>query len=111
MLERGGNALRVVRKDGRIYTVAGNGEKGRADGIGIEARFHGPKHICADPDGNIYVADDVNHLIRKFDPKTGAVTTVLGRGKIKLKQPHGVTWEKGKLYVVDSSNNRILRVE
>ena len=111
VLERGGNALRVVRKDGRIYTVAGNGEKGRADGIGIEARFHGPKHICADPDGNIYVADDVNHLIRKFDPKTGAVTTVLGRGKIKLKQPHGVTWEKGKLYVVDSSNNRILRVE
>ena len=38
------------------------------------------QHICADPDGNIY-GDDVNHLIRKFDPKTGAVATVLGRGK------------------------------
>ena len=39
------------------------------------------------------------------------VSTLLGRGKIKLKQPHGVTWEKGKLYVVDSSNHRILRVD
>ena len=57
------------------------------------------------------MADDVNHLIRKFDPKTGEVSTVLGRGKIKLKQPHGVTWQKGKLYVVDSSNHRILRVD
>ena len=57
------------------------------------------------------MADDVNHLIRKFNPKTREVSTLLGRGKIKLKQPHGVTWEKGKLYVVDTSNQRILRVE
>ena len=57
------------------------------------------------------MADDVNHLIRKFDPKTREVSTLLGRGKIKLKQPHGVAWEEGKLYVVDSSNQRILRVE
>ena len=59
----------------------------------------------------MFIAEDVNHLIRKYDPKTGTVTTVLGRGKIKLKQPHGETWEQSKLYVVDSSNDRILRVE
>ena len=59
----------------------------------------------------MFIADDVNNLIRKYDPKTGTVTTVLGRGKIKLKQPHGETWEQSKLYVVDSSNDRILRVE
>ena len=111
VLERGGHALRVVRPDGRIYTVAGNGEKGNSDGMGSAARFNGPKHICADPAGNIYVADDVNHLIRKYEPKTGEVSTVLGRGKVKLSKPHGVTWDKGKLYIVDSSNHRILRVE
>jgi len=111
VLERGGHALRVVRPDGRIYTVAGNGEKGNSDGRGSAARFNGPKHICADPAGNIYVADDVNHLIRKYEPKTGEVSTVLGRGKVKLSKPHGVTWDKGKLYIVDSSNHRILRVE
>ena len=59
----------------------------------------------------MFIADDVNHLIQKYDPKTGTVTTVLGRGKIKLKQPHGVTWEQGKLYVVESSNDRIFHVE
>ena len=57
------------------------------------------------------MADDVNHLIRKFDSKAREVSTLLGRGKIKLKQPHDVAWEKGKLYAVDSSNQRILRVE
>ena len=57
------------------------------------------------------MADDVNHLIRKFSPKTREVSTLLGRKKIKLKQPHGVAREKGKLYVVDSSNQRILRLE
>jgi len=111
VLERGGHALRVVRPDGRIYTVAGNGEKGNSDGMGSAARFNGPKHICADPSGNIYVADDVNHLIRKYEPKIGEVSSVLGRGKVKLSKPHGVTWDKGKLYIVDSSNHRILRVE
>ena len=111
VLKRGGHAQRVIRPDGKIYTVAGNGNKGSADGVGSVARFRGPKHICTDPAGNVYVADDVNHLIRKFNPKTREVSTLLGRGKIKLKQPHGVAWEKGKLYVVDSCNQRILRVE
>ena len=40
VLERGGHALRVVRLDGRIYTVAGNGEKGNSDGGGSAARFN-----------------------------------------------------------------------
>ena len=35
----------------------------------------------------------------------------LGHGKVKLDYPHGVTWEKGKLYVVDTGHNRILRIE
>ena len=112
VLERGGHALRVIRPDAKkIYTVAGNGNKGSADGVGSVARFRGPKHICNDPAGNVYVADDVNHMIRKFNPKTREVSTLLGHGKIKLKQPHGVTWQKGKLNVVDSSSHRILRVD
>jgi len=61
LLERGGNALRVIRPDGKIYTVAGNRQKGSADGIRSAARFSGPKHICTDPAGNVFVADDVNH--------------------------------------------------
>ena len=114
ILERSGNALRAVGADGVIRTVAGTGRKGFRDGEALQALFGSPKHICCDPDGNVYIADDVNKAIRKFNPKTGRVSTVLGRGfgdpKIKLQRPHGVRWHKGHLYVVDTGHNRILRI-
>jgi sugar lactone lactonase YvrE len=111
VLERGGHALRVVHPNGRIYTVAGTGKKGREDGPGKQATLGAPKHICVDAAGNVYIADEANDLIRKYDPKTGEVSTVLGHGKVKLDYPHGVTWHNGKLYVVDTGHNRILRID
>jgi sugar lactone lactonase YvrE len=111
VLERGGHALRVVRPNGKIFTVAGTGKKGRRDGPSKQATLGAPKHICVDDADNVYIADEANDLIRKFNPRTGKVSTVLGHGKVKLDYPHGVTWEKGKLYVVDTGNNRILRIE
>ena len=111
VLERGGHALRVVRPDGLIYTVAGTGKKGKKDGPGKLAELGAPKHICVDDEDNVYIADEANDLIRKYDASTGTVSTVLGHGKVKLDYPHGVTWEKGKLYVVDTGHNRILRLD
>tara|TARA_Y100001934_G_scaffold59931_1_gene74228 strand:+ start:151 stop:1173 length:1023 start_codon:yes stop_codon:yes gene_type:complete len=111
VLERGGHALRVVRPDGLIYTVAGTGKKGKKDGPGKLAELGAPKHICVDDEDNVYIADEANDLIRKYDASTGMVSTVLGHGKVKLDYPHGVTWEKGKLYVVDTGHNRILRLD
>ncbi|MBC8325317.1 MAG: hypothetical protein H8E27_06790 [Verrucomicrobia subdivision 3 bacterium] len=111
ILERSGHALRVVRSNGKIYTVVGTGKKGRKDGSGKQATLGAPKHICVDDKDNVYIADEANDLIRKFDPKTGQVSTVLGHGKVKLDYPHGVTWEKGRLYVVDTGHNRILRID
>lgn len=110
ILERSGNALRVVDKHGNIRTVAGTGEKGFVDGAGTQAKFSGPKHLCVDNEDNVYIADDKNNAIRKYDSGTGMVTTVLGRGQgnITLSGPHGVCFHDGKLYVVDSGNNRIL---
>ena len=114
ILERNGNALRVVRPDGTIHTVAGNGEQGFRDGAALQAQFGSPKHISCDPEGNVYIADDVNGAIRKYDPDTGQVSTVLGRGygdpKITLEHPHGVCWHAGWLYVVDTGHSRILRL-
>ena len=114
ILERGGNALRAVAKDGVIRTVAGTGRKGFRDGEALQALFGSPKHICCDPAGNVYIADDANKAIRKFNPRTRRVSTVLGRGfgdpKIKLQRPHGVRWHQGHLYVVDTGHNRILRI-
>lgn len=115
ILERGGNALRVVRSDGSIYTVAGTGAVGTHDGPGAQAAFKGPKHLCIDDQDRVIIADAENHLIRRFDPASGMVSTILGNGQgtpvVKLNRPHGVCVYQGALYVADSYNNRILRVD
>jgi DNA-binding beta-propeller fold protein YncE len=111
ILERSGHALRVVRPNGKIFTVAGTGKRGKKDGPGKQATLSAPKHICVDAGDNVYIADEANDLIRKYYAKTGEVSTVLGHGKVKLDYPHGVTWEKGKLYIVDTGHNRILRID
>ena len=115
VLERGGHALRVVQVDGTIRTIAGTGKKGYRDGTALQAMLGAPKHICCDPDGKVYIADDLNGAIRRYDPKTETLTTVLGRGhgndKLTLSHPHGVRWHQGWLYVVDTGNNRLMRIQ
>ena len=111
IVERGGNALRVVDTTGKVRTVAGSGKKGKADGFGKEATFNGPKHLAIDSAGAVYIADDNNHLVRCFNPKTGEVTTVLGGGEFKLNRPHGVQVHNGWLYIADSWNHRVMRLK
>lgn len=115
VLERGGNALRMVDTDGRIRTVAGSGERGFRDGVGDEVAFGAPKHLCLDNQGRVYIADDLNGAIRRYDPVSNRVTTILGRGfgdsRIQLLNPHGVCVHDGYLYVADSSQNRIIRLQ
>jgi sugar lactone lactonase YvrE len=126
VLERGGHALRVVDAAGKIRTVAGTGKKG-ADGDGGEANkatLNGPKHLCLDLDGTILIADTENHVIRRYNPRDAKITRVAGTGKrgtggvggpalsVELNQPHGVyVHPSGALYISDSSNNRILKIE
>jgi DNA-binding beta-propeller fold protein YncE len=78
VLERNGHALRVIHPDGKIYTLAGTGKKGHKDGPALQATFNGPKHLCIDRKERIVIADDNNHLIRLYDPKTKSVSTILG---------------------------------
>ena len=114
ILERGGHALRRVGTDGRIQTVAGTGKKGFSNGAALQSQFDSPKHICVDEHDRVFVADDTNAAIRCYDPATETVSTILGQGfgdkRITLHQPHGVTIEKGVLYVCDTSHNRIVKV-
>lgn len=112
ILERGGHALRVVSPDGKIRTVVGTGKSGKQDGPGPEATMNGPKHLCIDRDDSVIIADAENHLIRRYDPKTGAIATILDAKTIPLHRPHGVYVDRqGVLFVVDSYHHRVLRVE
>ena len=112
VLERGGNALRIVRPNGKVFTLAGTGKKGKQDGPAKQATFAGPKHLCMDKQGNVIIADDNNHLIRLYDPKAKTVSTILGgeaKPKTKLNRPHGVAIAPdGALWVCDSWNDRVL---
>jgi sugar lactone lactonase YvrE len=115
VLERSGHALRVIQPNGRIFTVAGTGKPGALDGKALEAQLNSPKHLCVDDADNVFIADDQNQAIRKYDPRAETLTTVLGRGigqpAIQLSRPHGVCFEQGKLYVVDTGHDRVLRVD
>jgi sugar lactone lactonase YvrE len=125
VLERSGQALRVVDRQGTIRTVAGTGQAGPAgdDGPALKATLRGPKHLCIDHDQNIVIADTDNHVIRRYLPQQGTLVRVAGTGKVgtagvggppdkaEFNQPHGVCVDAaGTLFIVDSHNDRVLKV-
>jgi sugar lactone lactonase YvrE len=124
ILERGGHCLRVVEVDGTIRTVAGTGAKGDS-GDGGDARkatMNGPKDLSVDRDGSVLIADCENHVIRRYDPRSGVITRVAGTGskgkgaagaplETALDRPHGVhVGPDGALYICDSNNHRVLKL-
>jgi DNA-binding beta-propeller fold protein YncE len=126
VLERNGHALRVIDKDGKIRTVAGSGKKGGGGngGPALKAEFNGPKYVSIDRDGSVLIADTENHQIRRYVPGKETVELVMGTGKAgkefdadplkcELARPHGVSVhpKTGDLYIADSDNGRILKVE
>jgi sugar lactone lactonase YvrE len=62
-----------------VSTLAGSGVLGSADGTGNQASFNNPGGIAVDASGNVYVADQTNHKIRKIT-SAGVVTTFAGSG-------------------------------
>ncbi|MHC5002927.1 MAG: NHL repeat-containing protein, partial [Planctomycetota bacterium] len=76
----------VVRKvdfsTGFISTVMGTGSSGYSgDGdVGTAAQVSAPDGVAVDADGNIYVADTGNHMLRWIDAGTGEVGTLNGAG-------------------------------
>ena len=124
--ERNGHALRVVDPDGRIRTIAGNGEAGYAgdDGPARDAKLNGPKSLSMDGE-DVLITDTENHVIRRYSPKDGRITRVAGTGVLgsdgvggpatscQLNRPHGAhrNAATGILYIADSENHRVLSVD
>ena len=110
----------VTSPVGTVTTFAG-GAKGSADGTGADARFYRPRGVAVDGDGNVYVADNENHTIRKITP-AGVVTTLAGTAgssgsadgtgaAARLTSPFGVAVDgDGNVYVADSSNHTIRKI-
>lgn len=119
--------LRLDAKSGRITVAAGNGLNNPFagdGGPGPDARMNQPASLAVDAAGNVFIADTQNHAIRRLDAKTGIITTIAGDGtpgyggdggpamKARLDLPIGLGLDgKGNLYVVDSINARIRKIE
>ena len=86
--DTGNHAIRTFTPFGPVTTLAGNGTAGFVNAAGTASRLNAPRGICRDPEGNLYVADDGNHVIRKIDT-AGSVTTYAGSGNVGMTDGPG----------------------
>ncbi|WP_198674075.1 SMP-30/gluconolactonase/LRE family protein [Chitinophaga alhagiae] len=105
---------------GAASLLAGGGAAGSTDGTGSGALFSKPYGVAVDVNGTVYVADRVNHKIRKVTA-AGVVTTLAGSGVAgaadgtgagaTFNEPSGITLSPdGHLYVSDLQNHKVRRV-
>ena len=118
--DTGNHAIRKIDAARHVSTLAGNNKPGFADGPGATAQFTGPYGVAVDRSGNVYVADTLNHLIRKIDT-AGNVTTLAGSEagfadgqgtSAQFDWPSSVAVDSsGNVYVADTLNNRIRKID
>ncbi len=109
---------------GRLQLIAGTGFAGDApeNATATTSRLNAPTHLVFDPAGNLLVADQGNHKIRRITP-AGIITTIAGTGAAgysgddgpasaaRLNQPNAIALDPaGNLYIADMGNHRIRRV-
>ncbi|MEZ4850416.1 MAG: IPT/TIG domain-containing protein [Bacteroidia bacterium] len=118
--DRNNGMIRKITPNAVVTTIAGNLTSGYEDGQGSAAKFKSPTSITMGPDGNIYVADLLNHRIRMVTP-SGLVSTIAGSGfygfingsgeQAEFKNPEDLVFDdEGNLYIADSNNHSIRKI-
>ncbi|SHN31237.1 NHL repeat-containing protein [Mucilaginibacter sp. OK098] len=114
------NRIRTVTAAGLASTLAGNGTIGYNEGSALSAEFYGPNGIAVDGQGNVYIADLGNNVIRKITAG-GIVSTFAGNGTAgfvngtgtssEFNNPAGIAIDaSGNIYVADHGNNAIRKI-
>jgi hypothetical protein len=114
------NSIRKITPLGVVTTFAGSGAQGSADGSAGAASFNRPFGLAVDYPGNVYVADEFNHLIRKITP-SGVVSTIAGTGSIgatngigtsaSFNYPDGISLDGlGNGYISETLNHKIRKI-
>ncbi|MFB3778173.1 MAG: hypothetical protein ACE141_11195 [Bryobacteraceae bacterium] len=115
----------VLRRDaaGVLRRVAGTGAHGFSgdNGPALSAQLASPAGIALDPAGNLFIADALNHRVRKVS--AGIITTVAGNGTAgfsgdngpaelaRLNHPTAIAIDAaGNLYVADYGNCRVRKI-
>jgi len=127
------NRVLRVNPDGEAFDVAGNGTAGYSGdgGPAVDASLNQPTGVAVDAQGNVYIADASNNVIRRVDAVTGIITTVAGdfaadqandglggfsgdggpATSAQLNDPQGVAVDgAGDLFIADTFNNAIREV-
>jgi len=107
----------------RVRRVVGTGSVGREDGPAETAAFHHPQGLAIGQ-GQVYVADTENNLLRGIDLDTFDVTTIVGTGEMSndrggggMGTQQGINWpwdlaiEGSTLYVAMSGTHQIWRID
>ncbi len=125
----GNNIIRKISTTGVITTIAGTPPPAVAGysgdgGAATAAKLSAPYDVAVDAAGNVYIADQNNHCIRKVNT-SGIISTICGNGLIglgaagdggpavsaKLNYPHSIDVDAaGNLYISDYGNNRIRKI-
>jgi len=108
-----------------IDTIAGNGTAGFTGNnvIATTAELNTPAGIAVDANGDLFIADYVNNVVREVDPTTHLITTIAGGGShgavnfsgqatdAKLNGPISLALDNvGDLFIADATNNVIREV-
>jgi sugar lactone lactonase YvrE len=119
--DSGNHTVRRIDPAGNVSTVAGSpGSCGSRDGSGGQARFCDPQDIGVDQWDNVYVVDTGNSTIRMIDDD-GTVSTLAGQagqcasndgspGASRLCSPSGIAIDGNDLYIADTGNATIRRI-
>ncbi|MBX7219841.1 MAG: SMP-30/gluconolactonase/LRE family protein [Blastocatellia bacterium] len=113
--------VRMLRPDGQVGTLAGvAGQSGYRDGPVAQALFNSPRGSAVAGDGNVYVADSNNQVIRKIDMRTMMVSTLAGKpgatgatdgsgANAQFNQPQSLALDSQNrsLVVADTGNGRV----
>ena len=111
---------KVTASTGAITTVAGTGARGFSGdgGPAVNATLDEPYGVALDLSGNLLIADSYNNRIRRLNPATGIITTIVGGGaalgdngpalSARLNNPRAVAVDSsGNLVIADWFNGRI----
>ena len=119
------NRVRKVQPGGNLFTIAGNGNASYFGdgGPALEASVNQPEGVAVDAAGNVYIADTLDHAVRKVTPD-GVINTLAGTGnpgysgdggpanRARLSAPRAVTVDTaGNVYVADTGNNQVRRID
>ncbi len=114
----GGTSLRVRTPDGTVKVLLDDKHTGGAD-LPLAGN---PKHLGIDAQDNVLICDELHHLLRKYIVAEDRLVTIMGDGKpgtagvggpaanAQLRNPHGVLFHNGAIYVADSMNDRVLKI-